>query len=111
MKIKLLRHINHEKEGRIEFLFVDFPYIDGNELIAKYMKEIFDAKIKEQIDGMFYKVTKVEYDNIECFLVWHEDFGNYGYCIPQTEEYFMKFEKDLKKIFSLIQANNLLWAK
>lgn len=102
MAIKLIKHINKQEGARIEYLFDDFPYIDGNELVSQYLKQLYDVKIKEYLDGVYYNITKIDCGSSEYILVWHEDIGNYGYCIPQTKENIEKFEQSLMKVFELI---------
>lgn len=105
MKIKLIRHINQDKQNRIEVLFQGFPYIDGNELIAKYMEENLNVKMTERVDELYYSVMRLQRENIEYILVWHEDVGNYGYCVPSTEDNLSQFEDDLTKTFEAIYSS------
>ena len=103
MNIQLVKHRNHDEGDRVEYLFVDFPYIDGNDLIAQYMTSLFGAHIKESVDGIYFKLIKIVRDTSEYNFVWHEDIGNYGYCVPQTDECITQFEKDLSIVINAIQ--------
>lgn len=35
MSIQVVKHINKEQNNRVEYLFVNFDYFDGNDLVAK----------------------------------------------------------------------------
>ena len=94
MKINFVKHTNIDN-NRLEFLFVNFDYIDGNDLITKIFKEKFDMNVGEKIDGFFYSIIPLSKDGIEYKLVWHEDDGNSIYCEKQNIQEIEKLEKML----------------
>lgn len=99
MDIELIPHYNQDA-NRVELLFCNFSYIDGNDLIFKCLKKRFDAELKERIDGMYFITMKIQCNGFEYVLIWHEDFGNYGYCSTQTQAGTERFQADLQEAFS-----------
>lgn len=39
MSIQVVKHINKDENNRIEYLFVNFDFFDGNDLVAKILCE------------------------------------------------------------------------
>ena len=39
MSIQAVKHVNKEESNRIEYLFVNFDFFDGNDLVAKIFCE------------------------------------------------------------------------
>ena len=37
MSIQVVKHINKDENNRIEYLFVNFDFFDGNDLVAKIL--------------------------------------------------------------------------
>lgn len=44
MNIQAAKHINVDENNRIEYLFVNFDYLDGNDLIAKLFEKEYQMK-------------------------------------------------------------------
>ena len=86
MSIRVVKHINKEENNRIEFLFVNFDFYDGNDLIAKILCEKYKLIIEEKIDGMFYSIISLSEKDKKYKLVWHEDIGNYFYSECQNKK-------------------------
>ncbi len=42
MNINIVRHVNNDEGNRIEFLFVNYDYYDGNDLVVKIVNEKFE---------------------------------------------------------------------
>ena len=77
-----MKHINKYQNNRIEYLFVNFDYFDGNELVANLFCQEYQMSMGEKIDGrIYYSIIKLNKDSIEYNLIWHEDVGNYIFLI------------------------------
>ena len=91
MSIQAVKHVNKEESNRIEYLFVNFDFFDGNDLVAKIFCEEYQLVSDEKIDGM----DSTEYD-----LIWHEDVGNYIFSLKQDEASTIELEHRLEFIVS-----------
>lgn len=85
MSIQAVKHVNKEESNRIEYLFVNFDFFDGNDLVAKIFCEEYQLVSDEKIDGMYYSMIKLHKDSTEYDLIWHEDVGNYIFSLKQDE--------------------------
>lgn len=94
MSIQIVKSIN-ERENRIEYGFANFPYIDGNDLIAKIFREEYQMISDEKIDGFWYTITKLHRGSTEYDLIWHEDVGIYMFSVKQDEESILELEQRL----------------
>ena len=103
MDIKIIKHINKDENNREEFLFVNFDFFDGNDLIAEILRNKYGMIVGEKIDGMFYSIIPLNDKNKEYKLVWHEDVGNYFYSEDQDEK---TLERILEVVESLEQELN-----
>lgn len=92
-----------DKHGQ-EFLLCDYPYIDGNDLLADIFVREFGAKIGEKIDGLYYILLKVYLDDAEYVFQWHEDIGNLVYAVPQTPQINDKLEKELSRALEVLNG-------
>ncbi|MEA4922007.1 MAG: hypothetical protein VB031_01420 [Eubacteriaceae bacterium] len=98
MKIEYKRHINKDEYNRIEFLFVNYDYHDGNELICRILEKYFDMKYKIKVDevsGIWFSIIRAYDSNDEYELVWHEDVGNYMFSKDQSDEANDRLERRL----------------
>lgn len=100
MGITTVKHINKDENNRVEYLFVNFDYFDGNDLIAKLLCQKYQMISDPKIDGMFYSIIKLHQDSTEYDLVWHEDVGNYIFSIKQDENSLLELERRLEFIVS-----------
>lgn len=100
MSIQVVKHINREESDRIEYLFVDFDFFDGNDLVAKLFCEEYQMLSDEKIDGMYYSIIKLHGDSTEYDLIWHEDVGNYIFSLKQDEASIIELERRLDFIVS-----------
>ena len=98
MNIRVVKHINKEENNRVEYLFVNFDYFDGNDLVAKLFGQEFQMQSDEKVDGMFYSIIKLHKDSTEYDLIWHEDVGNYIFSVKQDEKSILKLEQRLEVI-------------
>lgn len=96
MSIRVVKHINKDKGNRVEYLFVDFDYFDGNDLIAKLFCERYQMVSDEKIDGIYYSIIKLHKESNEYDLIWHEDVGNYIFSLKQDETSLLELEQRLK---------------
>ncbi len=106
MSIKVVKHINDDENNRIEYLFVDFDYFDGNDLVAKIFCEEYQMLSDEKIDGIWFSIIKLHKDSTEYDLVWHEDVGNYIFSLKQDETTTIELEQRLEFVVS--KLNNMI---
>ena len=85
MSIQVVKHINKEQNNRVEYLFVNFDYFDGNDLIAKLFGQEYQMVSDKKIEGMYYSIIKLHKDSEEYVLMWHEDVGNCIFSLQQDE--------------------------
>ena len=83
MNIQVAKHINVDENNRIEYLFVNFDYFDGNDLIAKFFEKEYQMISDEKVDGMFYSIIKL---------------GNYIFSVRQDKDTILVLEQRLKVI-------------
>lgn len=100
MGVKTVKHINEDEKNRIEYLFVNFDYYDGNDLIATLFCQEYQMAPDKKIDGMFYSIIKLHQDSTEYDLIWHEDVGNYIFSIKQDDNSISELEQRLEFIVS-----------
>lgn len=100
MSIHVVKHVNKEENNRIEYLFVNFDFFDGNDLVAKIFCEEYQMLSDEKIDGMYYSIIKLHKDSTEYDLIWHEDVGNYIFSSKQDEASIIELEHRLEFIVS-----------
>lgn len=105
MNINIVRHVNNDEGNRIEFLFVNYDYYDGNDLVAKIVNEKFGIDIGEKMDGLFYTVIPLYDKDSQYNLVWHEDIGNYAYSIRQDKDNVEKLQKLMKLV--VVELNQI----
>lgn len=98
MSIQAVKHINKEQNNRVEYLFVNFDYFDGNELVAKLFGQEYQMLSDEKIDGMYYSIIKLHKDSTEYNLIWHEDVGNYIFSLKQDRTSIIELEQRLDVI-------------
>lgn len=98
MGIRVVKHINRDENNRIEYLFVNFDYFDGNDLVAKLFVQEFQMLSDEKIDGVYYSIIRLQKNSTEYDLIWHEDVGNYIYSVKQDENSILKLEQRLEVI-------------
>ena len=103
MNISYVKFEDKEK-NKVEFDFCDFPYIDGNDLLIKYLQSFTEAEVTNRIDGIHYIITYVKCRGVTYEFVWHEDVGNYVYCEPQTEENIAQLEKDVAQMLEILKS-------
>lgn len=106
MSIKVVKHINEDENNRIEYLFVNFDYFDGNDLVAKIFCEEYQMLSDEKIDGIWFSIIKLHKDSTEYDLVWHEDVGNYIFSLKQDETSTIELEQRLE--FVVNKLNNMI---
>ncbi len=100
MSIQVVKHINKDENNRIEYLFVNFDFFDGNDLVAKILCEGYQMLSDEKIDGMYYSIIKLHKGSTEYDLIWHEDVGNYIFSLKQDETSTIELEQRLEFVVS-----------
>lgn len=98
MEITYKKHINTEKDNRVEFVLINYDYIDGNEYLAKLFFEEFGFIVDKKIDGWWYSIIRIHLDSSTYELLWHEDTGNEIYCLNQTKEENDMLQQRLEKV-------------
>jgi len=105
MTIDLVSHVNEDK-NRVEYLFVNFDFFDGNEIIAKKLKENYGMDVIDKTDGIFFNTIKLKKGKEEYCLMWHEDVGNYAYTLSQDRRINKEFKNMLNE--TIRELNDLL---
>jgi len=98
MNIRTVKHINKDENNRIEYLFVNFDYFDGNDLVAKLFCQEFGLLSNKKIDGAFYSIIRIHDDTSGYDLIWHEDVGNYIVSVKQDARSILELEQRLSII-------------
>ena len=94
---KIIDKLKEATEHQVGILIISYCEIEE---IKKYFL------LKKKIDGIYYSKIKI-YDNMtEYHLIWHEDVGNYMYCINQEKKCLEKLEQELSVITE--KLNNML---
>ena len=104
MEIRYKQHINIDKDNRVEFLLINFDYVDGSEYLAKLFKEEYGFVIDDKIDGWWYSVIRIHLQNSTYELVWHEDTGNEIYSLYQSKEENQNLQKRLEKVLAILNS-------
>lgn len=86
MEITYKKHINTEKDNRVEFLLINYDYIDGNDYLARLFFEEYGFIIEDKIDGWWYSIIRIHLKRSTYELLWHEDIGNEIYSLNQTKK-------------------------
>lgn len=100
MSIQIVKHVNKDENNRIEYLFINFDYFDGNDLVAKIFCQEYQMLSDEKIDGMYYSIIKLHKDSTEYDLIWHEEVGNYIFSLKQDEASIIELEHRIGVIVS-----------
>lgn len=108
MSIRVVKHINEDENNRIEYLFVDFDYFDGNDLVAKILCQEYQMTSDEKIDGIWFSIIKLHKGSTEYDLVWHEDIGNFIFSLKQDEASAVELEQRLD--FAVGKLNEMIKA-
>lgn len=106
MSIQVVKHINKDENYRIEYLFVNFDFFDGNDFVAKILCEEYQMLSDEKIDGMYYSIIKLHKGSTEYDLIWHEDVGNYIFSLKQDEASTIELEQRLE--FVVNKLNDMI---
>ena len=102
MKIAYKKHINTEKDNRVEFLLVNYDYIDGNDYLARLFQEEYGFIVDDKIDGWWYNIIRIHLSSSTYEMVWHEDTGNEIYSLCQTKEENEILQQRLEKVLDIL---------
>lgn len=102
MQVTYKKCVNKTKDNRIEFLLIDYNYIDGNKYLAKLFMEEYGFKIEEEVDGLWYYIIRIRLEHSIYEFLWHEDTGNELYSLIQTEEENGMLQQRLEKILCIL---------
>lgn len=101
MKVTYKQYYDADRQ-RIEFLLIDYDYINGNELIVELFKTEYGFETIKSFDGIWFKIIRIASDDSEYELLWHEDTGNSIYCVTQSEEGNRLLETRLQRVLGLL---------
>lgn len=101
MKVTYKQYYDADRQ-RIEFLLIDYDYINGNELIVELFKTEYGFETIKSFDGIWFKIIRIASDDSEYELLWHEDTGNSIYCVTQSEEGNRLLETRLQRVLELL---------
>ena len=102
MEVTYKKHINVDKNNRIEFLLINWDYEDGGDYLAKIFCKEFGMLAEEKVDYIYFSVIKLYLDKVTYELLWHEDFGNMIYSTEQEEAVVDTLEQRLKGVLSIL---------
>lgn len=102
MEVTYNKVINNEKDNRVEFILINFDYIDGNDYLVKLFSKVYGFTVDEQIDGLWYRILRIRSADSEYELLWHEDFGNEIYCTNQTREENELLQQRLENVLGIL---------
>lgn len=106
MEVSYKKHINPYRGNRVEFLLINYDYIDGNDYLAKLFFEEYGFIVENKIDGWWYSIIRIRLGRSIYELLWHEDSGNEIYCLNQSEKENEMLQQRLKRV--LLILNNQL---
>lgn len=102
MEVTYKKHINVDKNNRVEFLLINWDYEDGGDYLAKIFCKEFGMSAEEKVDYIYFSVIKLYLDEVTYELLWHEDFGNMIYSVEQEEAVVDALEQRLKVALSVL---------
>lgn len=102
MEVTYKKHINVDKNNRVEFLLINWDYEDGGDYLAKIFCKEFGMSAEEKVDYIYFSVIKLYLDKVTYELLWHEDFGNMIYSTEQDEAVVDTLEQRLKVALSVL---------
>ena len=93
-----VQRLMRKEKNEVDFMLVNFDYINGIDIIAELLCRKFNMHAKEKIEGIWFSIIKVYDDSVDYDLIWHEDVGNYITCSKQDEETLSQLESRLEII-------------
>ena len=102
MKVIYKKHINTEKDNRVEFLLINYDYMDGNNYLAKLFQEEYGFVVDDKIDGCWYSIIRIHLHNSTYEMVWNEDTGNEIYSLHQTKKENEILQQRLEKLLDIL---------
>ena len=107
MNIQAIKHINKSENNRVEFLFKNFDFFDGNDLIAKLFVQEYEMTFDKKVSDIFYTIITLSKGSAKYNLIWHEDVGNYMYSTNQDANSILELENKLQVIIG--KLNKILF--
>ena len=92
MNIWLSWDVNTNQGNRVEYWFNNFDFVDGGAYIAGILKQDYGMRVTEEIDGIWYTITRMRDGACEYNVLWHEDIGNVVYTTQQDEQTLRELE-------------------
>lgn len=106
MFVELKKYNNKSTSNKIEYLFVNFDYIDGCDLVAEILSNKYSIKSGEKFDGIWFSSLPIYYRGIKFTLDWHEDTGN-SLCCEDQSTTAIKYLEELAKMIE-VELNRFL---
>ena len=92
MNIVPYKYVNAHKDHAVEFWLTDYDFFDGNQYVAEVLAQDYGMRVTEEIDGIWYTITRMRDDACEYNVLWHEDIGNVVYTTQQDEQTLQELE-------------------
>lgn len=108
MSVEIVKHINRDENNRVEYLFKNFDFYDGNDLVADILHKKCGIRIGDKVDEIFYSMIPLYDENNEYKLVWHEDVGNYIYAERQDTIALQNLKKLLEILVKELNSRLLM---
>ena len=102
MQVTYKKHINVDNNNRVEFLLINWDYVDGGDYLAKIFCKEFGMSAEEKVDYIFFSIIKLHSNEGTYELMCHEDFGNIIYSMEQEEAVVDTLEQRLKVALSIL---------
>ena len=58
MQVTYKKHINVDNNNRVEFLLINWDYVDGGDYLAKIFCKEFGMSAEEKVDYIFFSIIK-----------------------------------------------------
>lgn len=104
MEIKYKKYIN-TKNNRVEFLLINYDYIDGNDYIARLFQDEYGFVVENKTEGLWYSIIRIHLNFSTYELLWHEDVGNAIYSLSQTDEEIETLQNRLDKVMKILNSS------
>lgn len=92
------KYVNRDKGNRVEFMLINFDYMDGIDFLAKLFFEMYGIRRGDELDGIWFRTIELSSDQEQYVLLWHEDIGNEIYSLNEDDASINKLEVRLKGV-------------
>lgn len=92
------KYVNRDKGNRVEFMLINFDYMDGIDFLAKLFFEMYGIRRGDELDGIWFRTIELSSDQEQYVLLWHEDIGNEIYSLHEKNfKEIRHYEKDMEE--------------